>query len=112
MGSMPLKVIDSLLDGGLEDNSADPIKKSTLDVYYRYLLDSNLTIPYNRIAKYVYENEQSDEVNEILENKIKFIVTKFQGGSKDKDILIKNLDKIKNNYMLAQVQKEFIVENS
>ncbi|HHJ9442521.1 TPA: hypothetical protein ACQNZU_001768, partial [Streptococcus pyogenes] len=60
----------------------------------------------------VYENEQSDEVNEILENKIKFIVTKFQGGSKDKDILIKNLDKIKNNYMLAQVQKEFIVENS
>ncbi|HEQ8979116.1 TPA: hypothetical protein VID10_001616, partial [Streptococcus pyogenes] len=45
MGSMPLKVIDSLLDGGLEDNSADPIKKSTLDVYYRYLLDSNLTIP-------------------------------------------------------------------
>ncbi|HGK8359581.1 TPA: hypothetical protein ACJ7FE_001779, partial [Streptococcus pyogenes] len=112
MGSMPLKVIDSLLDGGLEDNSADPIKKSTLDVYYRYLLDSNLTIPYNRIAKYVYENEQSDEVNEILENKIKFIVTKFQGGSKDKDILIKNLDKIKSNYSLAQTQKKFILKNS
>ncbi|MGT2888558.1 hypothetical protein N1495_09015 [Streptococcus didelphis] len=111
MGSIPLKIIDLLLDDIIEDYY-NPIEKKILNTYYLYLIDRDLTIPYDKIAEYVYQNEKSNENNEILNLKINAIISRFQGNSEDKKVLEKNLDKIKNNYTLSQIQKEFIIDNT
>lgn len=109
MGSLAIKAVDILLGYDIA-NLDDEQKSFFLSMYHEQLDDPDLTIPYDQIAGVVYENENSDENNEILFGNISLILTSYTGNSCEN--LKKNLEKIQNNYTLAQVQKEYILKNS
>ena len=88
----------------------DDDKQKVLEVFRQMFSDSALTIPYNDIADYVYQNENSGEDNEVLNENIRLILD--GSPNETKEILSKNLDKIKTNYSLSQVQREYILRNS
>lgn len=68
------------------------------------------TIPYNYIAEFVFKNENSREDNEILNENIRLLLEEY--SEETKGILSKNLDKIKTNYSLSQVQRDYILRSS
>ena len=103
------KLIKILLGKNLSE-LVDDDKQKVLKVFRQMFSNSDLTIPYNDIADYVYKNENSDEDNEVLNENIRLILD--GSPSKTKEILSKNLDKIKTNYSLSQVQREYILRNS
>ena len=103
------KLIKILLGKNLS-KLRDDDKQKVLEVFRQMFSDSALTIPYNDIADYVYENENSDEDNEVLNENIRLILD--GSPNETKEILSKNLDKIKTNYSLSQVQREYILRNS
>ena len=73
------------------------------------LTDENLAIPYDYIADFVYQNENSNELNERLNKNINYLSSTV--GADDiarKSILDKNLKKIGSNYSLSQIQKSYI----
>lgn len=109
MGSLAISYVDFLLRRKISELSNEN-RASLLASYHEQLDDSDLTIPYDQIAGVVYENENSDENNEILLGNISLILTSYTGNSCEN--LKKNLEKIQNNYTLAQVQKEYILKNS
>lgn len=109
MGSLATSYVDFLLRRKISELSNEN-RASLLASYHEQLDDSDLTIPYDQIAGVVYENENSDENNEILFGNISLILTSYTGNSCEN--LKKNLEKIQNNYTLAQVQKEYILKNS
>lgn len=71
-------------------------------------LDCEIPIPYDFIAKFVYELEavDSEEEDERLNAKITLLLNHYTGSNKS--ILKSNLEKIRNNYKLSIIQKEFI----
>ena len=103
------KLIKILLGKNLSELGNDD-KQKVLEVFRQMFSDSALTIPYNDIADYVYQNENSDEDNEVLNENIRLILD--GSPNETKEILSKNLDKIKTNYSLSQVQREYILRNS
>lgn len=109
MGSLAIRAVDILLGYDIA-NLDDEQKSSFLSMYHEQLDDPDLTIPYDQIAGVVYENENSDENNEILFGNISLILTSYTGNNYEN--LERNLEKIQNNYTLAQVQKEYILKNS
>ncbi|WFM81260.1 hypothetical protein [Streptococcus ruminicola] len=109
MGSLAIRAVDILLGYDIA-NLDDEQKSFFLSMYHEQLDDPDLTIPYDQIAGVVYENENSDENNEILFGNISLILSSYKGNSYEN--LEKNLRKIQNNYTLAQVQKEYIIKNS
>ena len=73
------------------------------------LSKENLAIPYDYIADYVYQNENSNELNEKLNKNIDYLSTTIEADdTARKSILDKNLKKISSNYSLSQVQKSYI----
>lgn len=73
------------------------------------LSEENLAIPYDYIADYVYQNENSNELNEKLNKNIDYLSTTIEADdTARKSILDKNLKKISSNYSLSQVQKSYI----
>lgn len=73
------------------------------------LTEENLAIPYDYIADYVYQNENSNELNEKLNKNIDYLSTTIEADdTARKSILDKNLKKIGSNYSLSQVQKSYI----
>ncbi len=73
------------------------------------LSGENLAIPYDYIADYVYQNENSNELNEKLNKNIDYLSTTIEADdTARKSILDKNLKKISSNYSLSQVQKSYI----
>ncbi|WP_368395402.1 hypothetical protein [Streptococcus gallolyticus] len=109
MGSLAINAVDILLSYDIA--KLDDGQKSTfLTMYHEQLDDPDLTIPYDQIAGVVYKNENSDENNEVLNLNAELILSSYTGDSREN--LEKNLEKIQNNYTLAQVQKEFITKNS
>lgn len=73
------------------------------------LSEENLAIPYDYIADYVYQNENSNELNEKLNKNIDYLSTSIEADdTARKSILDKNLKKISSNYSLSQVQKSYI----
>ena len=71
--------------------------------------EENLAIPYDYIADYVYQNENSNELNEKLNKNIDYLSTTIEADdTARKSILDKNLKKISSNYSLSQVQKSYI----
>lgn len=74
-------------------------------------LEKRIEIPYEFITDFVFSNaeENSTEDNEWLNNNIKLLVEKYKGDSND--TFKKNLNKINRHYNLAQVQKEYILQN-
>lgn len=73
------------------------------------LSEENLEIPYDYIADYVYQNENSNELNEKLNKNIDYLSTTIEADdTARKSILDKNLKKISSNYSLSQVQKSYI----
>ena len=84
----------------------DDDKQKVLEVFRQMFSDSALTIPYNDIADFVYKNENSDEDNEVLNENIRLILD--GSPNETKEILSKNLDKIKTNYSLSLKFKENI----
>ena len=109
MGSLATSYVDFLLRRKISELSNEN-RASLLASYHEQLDDPDLTIPYDQIAGVVYENENSDENNEVLNLNIELILSTYSGGCFDN--LDKNLRKIQNNYTLAQVQKEYIIKNS
>ncbi len=103
------KLIKILLGKNLS-KLRDDDKQKVLEVFRQMFSDSALTIPYNDIADYVYQNENSGEDNEVLNENIRLILD--GSPNETKEILSKNLDKIKTNYSLSQVQREYILRNS
>ena len=103
------KLIKILLGKNLSELGDDD-KQKVLEVFRQMFSDSALTIPYNDIADFVYKNENSDEDNEVLNENIRLILD--GSPNETKEILSKNLDKIKTNYSLSQVQREYILRNS
>ncbi|MEZ7615847.1 hypothetical protein O3651_02650 [Streptococcus sp. 27098_8_73] len=84
----------------------DDDKQKVLEVFRQMFSDSALTIPYNDIADYVYKNENSDEDNEVLNENIRLILD--GSPNETKEILSKNLDKIKTNYSLSSSKRIYI----
>lgn len=109
MGSLATSYVDFLLRHKISELSNEN-RASLLASYHEQLDDPDLIIPYDQIAGVVYENENSDENNEVLNLNIKLILSTYSGECFDN--LDKNLRKIQNNYTLAQVQKEYILKNS
>ncbi|WP_288597585.1 hypothetical protein [uncultured Streptococcus sp.] len=109
MGSLATSYVDFLLRHKISELSNEN-RASLLASYHEQLDDPDLIIPYDQIAGVVYENENSDENNEVLNLNIKLILSTYSGECFDN--LDKNLRKIQNNYTLAQVQKEYIIKNS
>lgn len=109
MGSLATSYVDFLLRRKISELSNEN-RVSLLASYHEQLDDPDLTIPYDQIAGVVYENENSDENNEVLNLNIELILSTYSGSCFDN--LDKNLRKIQNNYTLAQVQKEYIIKNS
>ena len=75
------------------------------------LTEDNLAIPYDYIADFVYQNENSNELNERLNKNINYLSSTV--GADDiarKSILDKNLKKIGSNYSLSQIQKSYITK--
>ena len=73
------------------------------------LSEENLAIPYDYIADYVYQNENSNELNEKFNKNIDYLSTTIEADdTARKSILDKNLKKISSNYSLSQVQKSYI----
>ena len=73
------------------------------------LSEENLAIPYDYIADYVQQNENSNELNEKLNKNIDYLSTTIEADdTARKSILDKNLKKISSNYSLSQVQKSYI----
>ena len=73
------------------------------------LSEENLAIPYDYIADYVYQNENSNELNEKLNKNIDYLSTTIEADdTARKSILDNNLKKISSNYSLSQVQKSYI----
>lgn len=103
------KLIKILLGKNLSE-LGDDYKQKVLEVFRQMFSDSALTIPYNDIADFVYKNENSDEDNEVLNENIRLILD--GSPNETKEILSKNLNKIKTNYSLSQVQREYILRNS
>ena len=103
------KLIKILLGKNLS-KLRDDDKQKVLEVFRQMFSDSALTIPYNDIADYVYQNENSGEDTEVLNENIRLILD--GSPNETKEILSKNLDKIKTNYSLSQVQREYILRNS
>ena len=66
------------------------------------------SIPYDAIADYVYQHENSIESNEQLNKKIEFLCSNFKGSIDKKTNLVNNLGEISLNYSLYQAQKSYI----
>lgn len=80
--------------------------KSALDLIHQSL-DSDIAIPYDQIARYVYFQNltDSDEENEFLNKTVKLVQEKYSGDNYQ--ALKSNLDKIKSNYKLSIEQKKY-----
>lgn len=109
MGTLATGYIDILLELDIS-NLEEEKKKSLLKTYHSQLDDPILTIPYNQIAEFVYKNTKSNESNEILDHNIEILLSTYE--SENYDTLAQNLEKIRNNFTLSQIQKEFILKNS
>ncbi|HEO2540781.1 TPA: hypothetical protein ACGMOQ_001231 [Streptococcus agalactiae] len=109
MGTLAINYIGILLEIDISDQQKKE-GKFLLKTYHSELDDPTLTIPYNQIAEFVYQNTESNESNEILNHNIKTLLSTYEG--KNYDTLAQNLEKIRNNYTLSQIQKEFILKNS
>ena len=66
------------------------------------------SIPYDAIADYVYQHENSIESNEQLNKNIEYLCSKFKGSIDKKTNLENNLRVISVNYSLYQAQKSYI----
>lgn len=90
-----------------ERTFSNPKNKKTLDFLYG-TLERQIPIPYDYIAKFVYELEavDSEEEDERLNANITLLLNHYTGSNKS--ILKSNLEKIRNNYKLSIIQKEFI----
>ncbi|WP_206151190.1 hypothetical protein [Streptococcus alactolyticus] len=90
----------------IEDSSNQVVLKLIFST-----LEKRMEIPYEFITDFVFSNaeENSTEDNEWLNNNIKLLVGKYKGDSND--TFKKNLNKINRHYNLAQVQKEYILQN-
>lgn len=75
--------------------------------------DEEINIPYDYIAKVIYESDDkssNESKIEQLDNNISFILESYEGANKD--TLENNLEKIANNYRLSLAQKDFIVKTT
>lgn len=75
--------------------------------------DEEINIPYDYIAKVIYESDDissNESKIEQLDNNISFILESYEGTNKD--TLENNLEKIANNYRLSLAQKDFIVKTT
>ncbi|KAA9309502.1 hypothetical protein F6H99_07530 [Streptococcus anginosus] len=81
--------------------------KKALDFLYD-TLDCEIPIPYDFIAKFVYELEavDSEEEDERLNANITLLLKHYPG--ENQNILESNFNKIRHNYKLSIIQKEFI----
>lgn len=85
------------------------LDNETIKTIQDNLTEENLAIPYDYIADYVYQNENSNELNEKLNKNIDYLSTTIEADdTARKSILDKNLKKIGSNYSLSQVQKSYI----
>lgn len=105
MAQISTSLIKFLLVYDISKLDDDKIIKTLQD----NLSEENLAIPYDYIADYVYQNENSNELNEKLNKNIDYLSTTIEADdTARKSILDKNLKKISSNYSLSQVQKSYI----
>lgn len=105
MAQISTSLIQFLLVYDISKLDDDKIIKTLQD----NLSEENLAIPYDYIADYVYQNENSNELNEKLNKNIDYLSTTIEADdTARKSILDKNLKKISSNYSLSQVQKSYI----
>lgn len=105
MAQISTSLIQSLLVYDISKLDDNKIIKTLQD----NLSEENLAIPYDYIADYVYQNENSNELNEKLNKNIDYLSTTIEADdTARKSILDKNLKKISSNYSLSQVQKSYI----
>lgn len=109
MAEIRYDLIEIMFKANIENDFRDLQKREAyLKKCYSVLTTQDATIPYNNIAEYVYNNENSNEQNETLNTNIAFLFENYQGEGADKLTLKKNLEKISNNYSLSQAQKSYI----
>lgn len=105
MAQISTSLIQFLLVYDISKLDDDKIIKTLQD----NLSEENLAIPYDYIADYVYQNENSNELNEKLNKNIDYLSKTIEADdTARKSILDKNLKKISSNYSLSQVQKSYI----
>lgn len=102
--------IEVLLSKNINNVQDELIKSKIIRRINDSLNMEDATIPYNYIAEFVFENENSREDNEILNENIRLLLEGY--SEETKGILSKNLDKIKTNYSLSQVQRDYILRSS
>ncbi|BDB08286.1 MULTISPECIES: hypothetical protein [Streptococcus] len=104
MAQISTSFIQLLLVGDIS-NHDDGIVKSLQD----NLTEENLVIPYDYIAEFVYQNENSNELNETLNRNIDYLSSTIEADDNAKKLILdKNLKKISSNYSLSQIQKSYI----
>lgn len=104
MAQISTSFIKLLLVGDISSHG-DGIVKSLQD----NLTEENLVIPYDYIAEFVYQNENSNELNEKLNRNIDYLISTIEAGDNAKKLILDdNLKKISYNYSLSQVQKSYI----
>lgn len=109
MAEIRYDLIEIMFKANIENGFCNLQERETyLKNCYSILTTQDATIPYNNIAEYVYNNENSNEQNETLNTNIAFLCANCKGKDSDKLTLRKNLEKISNNYSLSQAQKSYI----
>ena len=102
------KAVKIVIENIIEENTFSNSQKKYTLIFLYNTLDKKIPIPYDFIAKFVYESESvdSEEENERLNANITLLLKHYSG--KSQSVLKSNLEKIRNNYKLSIIQKEFI----
>lgn len=106
--SIEEKAVSIIIESKIrEEILLDHKNEKILDFLYG-TLERQISIPYDFIAKFVYELEavDSEEEDERLNANITLLLKHYPG--KNQNVLESNLKKIRNNYKLSIIQKEFI----
>lgn len=101
--SISIKLIKILLEYDLSK-----IDSENREFFQKQFSQKDLLIPYDAIADYVYQNENSIESNEKLNNNITILCLNFNGSKSEKSNLDTNLNQISSNYSLYQAHKSYI----